>query len=102
MAPASVELTITAPIDGAGDYTFEVQATGAYYTYRRNAILHVLDVDPCIYDLNDDGIVGGDDFVIVWSQLGCQGICLADVSQDFMVDTADLILIMSLWGAYCE
>ncbi|MFZ4785893.1 MAG: hypothetical protein ACOYLH_10470, partial [Flavobacteriales bacterium] len=77
-------------------------ATGQNNSFRRSADLHVIDVDACLFDLNDDGVVGADDFVIAWSQVGCTGICQADVNLDFVVNGQDLLMIIGTWGAYCE
>jgi choice-of-anchor B domain-containing protein len=102
MAPTTMQLTITAPQNGAGDYTFDVVATGQHYTFRREADLHVINVDECLIDLNNDGVVGSDDFMIAWSQFGCAADCSADVNFDFEVNGQDLLLIIGAWGLYCE
>jgi hypothetical protein len=53
---------------------------------------------PCIGDINDDGIVDGGDLLILLSEWGnCQG-CDSDLNDDNVVDGGDLLILLANWG----
>ena len=49
-------------------------------------------------DINEDGIVGITDLLIVIDQWG-QTNSIADINNDFTVDVSDLLMIIDAWGA---
>ncbi|MAG24343.1 hypothetical protein CMI47_02080 [Candidatus Pacearchaeota archaeon] len=56
----------------------------------------------CPADINDDGIVDTQDLLIVISQWGAEcNDCEGDINGDGNVDTTDLLLVISNWGP-CE
>ena len=50
-------------------------------------------------DLDDDGVVGSSDLIILLGAWGrCPGDCPADLDGDGVVGTSDLILLLGNWG----
>lgn len=57
------------------------------------------DLFPCKYDLDCDGVVGGQDLNILLAAYGDFGFgLLADVNDDLVVNSADLNLLLSNFG----
>lgn len=57
-----------------------------------------VQVNPCPWDLNDDGIVNVVDLLIVIGSWGpCAG-CLADFNLDGLVNVLDLLALIGNWG----
>ena len=55
-------------------------------------------VPPCVGDVSDDGVVNTTDLLLVLGNWGdCDG-CAADVDGDGTVDTIDLLLLLGAWG----
>ncbi len=55
-------------------------------------------VPPCAGDVSDDGVVNTTDLLLVLGNWGdCDG-CAADVDGDGTVDTVDLLLLLGAWG----
>lgn len=50
---------------------------------------------PCAADLNNDGVVGGQDLTVM---LGAWGTAAADVNGDGVTDGQDLTVLLSAWG----
>ena len=52
-------------------------------------------------DLNNDGVVDTTDLIALSSTMGtsCEGECPTDLNQDGIVDSADLMELMGQWGA---
>jgi hypothetical protein len=60
-----------------------------------------IEPDPCPQDFNDDGTVNGADLLIILSNWGaCLG-CEADLNGDGFVNGLDLALVTSTWGIAC-
>ncbi len=54
---------------------------------------------PPVGDLDDDGVVGSSDLIILLGAWGrCRGECIADLDGDGVVGTGDLILLLGNWG----
>lgn len=49
-------------------------------------------------DIDDDGVVGTADLLILLSEWGACGDCPADLDDDGMVGTSDLLILLSNWG----
>ncbi|MFM9181915.1 MAG: GC-type dockerin domain-anchored protein [Phycisphaerales bacterium] len=56
---------------------------------------------PCPADLNDDGLVNGDDLGVLLTAWGaCVGAeCPADLTDDGLVNGEDLGALLTAWGA---
>jgi hypothetical protein len=53
---------------------------------------------PCPADLDGDGVVDGEDLLILLSEWGpCAG-CDSDLNNDGVVDGEDLLILLSEWG----
>ena len=55
-------------------------------------------VAPCPADINDDGLVDGNDLTTVlasWNQSGVP----ADINNDGIVDGGDLTIVLASWGS---
>jgi GH35 family endo-1,4-beta-xylanase len=54
---------------------------------------------PCVADLDDDGVVGAADFLLLLSVWGaCSGECPADFDDDGVVGVSDIVLLVDSWG----
>jgi len=88
---------ITSIPDVVGDGSWELVAGG------RDGTIACLSggIDAVVYnpaDINEDGIVGITDLLIVIDQWG-QTNSIADINNDFTVDVSDLLMIIDAWGA---
>ena len=54
--------------------------------------------EPCDGDVDEDGIVGVDDLLLVIGQWACGGVCSADVDDDGFVGVDDLLIVIGSWG----
>lgn len=52
----------------------------------------------CDADLDDDGVIGAADLLILLPSWGPCEECPADINHDGMVGASDLLIILSLWG----
>ena len=55
----------------------------------------------CPADINNDGFVDVEDFLMVVRQWGCASrdpFCRADCNRDYFVDVHDLVEIIMAWG----
>ncbi len=67
-------------------------------------------VDPCpgqvtcaLPDLDQDGIVGINDYLLVlalWGPSDCSKYWAGDINWDGQVDTIDMLIILEVWGIY--
>ncbi len=67
-------------------------------------------VDPCpgqvtcaLPDLDQDGIVGINDYLLVlalWGDADCTLYHRGDINWDGQVDTIDMLIILEVWGIY--
>ncbi|MFM1932245.1 MAG: hypothetical protein RL226_1548 [Bacteroidota bacterium] len=56
----------------------------------------------CFADLNNDGLVNTADLLILLSNMGCTSNCgAADMNNDGAVNTADLLILLSMLGQAC-
>lgn len=59
------------------------------------------DDDPCIGDINGDGVVDVSDLLVLlgaWGPCGDPNNCPADFNDDDVVDVSDLLTLLSAWG----
>lgn len=60
------------------------------------------DRNPCYADLNNDGIVNTGDLVILLSNIGCLGSgCIGNLNSDSEVNTGDVVALLSVFGTIC-
>ncbi len=65
----------------------------------KNVTVILTPVFPPLGDLDDDGVVGSSDLIILLGAWGrCRGDCIADLDGDGAVGTTDLILLLGNWG----
>ena len=59
------------------------------------------ECQPCeVADIDNDGIVGTGDLLILLAQWGpCPPECFGDIDGDGMVGTTDLLMLLAAWGA---
>ena len=58
-----------------------------------------MDCDPCLGDVNFDGIVNGADISVLLGFWGLNGKPVAaDINSDGVVDGADLAQLLGSWG----
>jgi hypothetical protein len=57
---------------------------------------------PCEYgvDIDEDGIVDTGDLLLMLASLGCIGDCAADINGDYLVNVADVLFWIALFGEY--
>ena len=65
----------------------------------QNVTVILTPVFPPLGDLDNDGVVGSSDLIILLGAWGrCRGECIADLDGDGVVGTGDLILLLGNWG----
>ena len=65
----------------------------------RDVTVILTPVFPPLGDLDDDGVVGSSDLIILLGAWGrCRGECPADLDENGVVGTGDLILLLGNWG----
>ena len=65
----------------------------------KNVTVILTPVFPPLGDLDDDGVVGSSDLIILLGAWGrCRGECPADLDENGVVGTGDLILLLGNWG----
>lgn len=55
----------------------------------------------CLADFNGDGMVNSGDLLTLLSQLGCSGDCTADLTGDGSVNISDILSFLSQFGNSC-
>jgi hypothetical protein len=55
----------------------------------------------CPGDFNFDGLINTADLLIFLSLFGCTNNCLADLNNDNTVNTTDLLAFLSIFGTNC-
>ncbi len=55
----------------------------------------------CNGDFNFDSQIDTYDLLIMLSEMGCNGICLTNLSDDNEVSIADLLILLSIFGNSC-
>jgi hypothetical protein len=91
-------VTATGTISGTFD---QITGPGQYSTqYLPNSVVLALGVPPVPGDVTNDGVVNVADLVAVISAWGAcpPGSCPADLNGDGAVSVADLIIVISNWG----
>ena len=91
------------------------RVTNGYTIYTRAAtiagsvsnpgdIVVVPDLPSCPADVTLDGVVDSADLGVILSGWGAcpAGSCLADVNRDGAVDSADLGIVLSAWGGCAD
>lgn len=105
---SSVAIENTLGIAGAPGHDGAARRAGAVYTFNtladqdsnNNGIPDACEIG--FADLNDDGVVGTSDLLILLGFWGpCPGEpveCLGDLNADQNVGTADLLILLNNWG----
>lgn len=94
------------------DFNDVVASSGEIYVVASNIcgsdqsspliITFACENTPCFGDLNNDGIINTADLIILLSVFGCTSECgTPDLNDDGAVNTADLILLLSVFGQNC-
>ena len=68
---------------------------------NRLGIVLTKGLGSCHADINQDGIVGVDDLLLLLSDFGCQESCVNDIDDDLVVTVTDLLMILGAFGADC-
>lgn len=100
--PANVPLTVSAPENASGVYTFDVVAQGAHFTYRRTISLEVIPELVFCADLDNNGVVGANDLVILQDNWGCSESCVADINGDGNVNINDMQILLQSYATLCS
>lgn len=72
------------------------------FSYRIGATSFNFDPSDCDADLNDDGVVGTIDLLNILASWGPCNACPADFDGDNNVGTSDLLFALGLWGLLDE
>lgn len=73
--------------------------SGSYTDHGENELLEECPTPQTPGDLNGDGIVDVADLLILLSAWGaCVGDCPADLNGDGVVDVADMLILLANWG----
>lgn len=72
--------------------------SGSLINLGGNQLLAECPVEPCIGDINQDGLVSSADLGVMIAQWGCTSGCQSDLNMDGLVNSADLGLLISNWG----
>ena len=94
------------------DFNDVVVSSGEIYVVASNIcgsdqsspliITFACENEPCLGDLNNDGAINTADLIILLSVFGCTSECgTPDLNDDGAVNTADLILLLSVFGQNC-
>ena len=92
-AGSSESLQVNSNILDAIEFLYRDRIQDAILSWRASSC------EPCLGDLNGDGIVDGADAGLLLAQWGaCPSGCSGDLDEDGDVDGADLGLFLSAWG----
>jgi choice-of-anchor B domain-containing protein len=101
-APSTTSFTITAPDGALGVFDFQVVATGAFQSFRRDASIEVTESIVICPDLTGDGVVGTADLIALNQQIDCNSDCTGDFNQDGVVDVSDFLIFLAYFGFFCN
>ncbi len=57
--------------------------------------------EPCIADLDGDGVHGASDILAILSEFGCASGCTMDITGDGAVSALDILALLALYGEAC-
>ena len=66
------------------------------------SVMHHVALTPLLGDFNVDGVLGNADVLALLSDLGCTDTCFADLDNNGLVGSSDLLLMLTLFGTSCE
>jgi len=95
------EVVITAPVATGSSLTSRAQIGDL--SIHAGSTVHVAEilvtgVGVCSpYDLNCDGVVDSADVLLLLSAWGSDS-CIADINKDGVVNSSDLLLLLNNWG----
>ena len=96
----TVEVTLPSDL-AAGTLGYFCNIASHCESLGMQASLTIEAPEPCVGDLNDDGLVNGADLGLMlgaWGACG-KGPCTADLNSDGIVNGADLGLLLGAWGS---
>ena len=56
---------------------------------------------PCEGDVNGDGGINVSDLLVILSEFGCSGNCIADLDSDGSVTVGDILFFLSVFSSGC-
>lgn len=57
--------------------------------------------DPCPGDFNNDGVINSADLLLLLSDFGCTGGCLYDMGDDDVVNVSDILDFLAVFATIC-
>lgn len=58
--------------------------------------------DSCPADLDNDGMVATSDLLLLLADFGCVSNCSSDISGDGIVSSSDLLVLLAAYGDFCN
>lgn len=69
---------------------------------RLPVLIQPVTPESCLADLDNDGIVSTSDLLVLLANFGCSGTCEADLDEDGTVGAGDLLIFLANFGVICE
>ena len=69
---------------------------------RLPVLIQPVTPETCVADLDNDGIVSTSDLLVLLANFGCLGTCEADLDEDGTVGAGDLLIFLANFGVICE
>ena len=77
--------------------------SGGYFNVHMSEVAQIGCTDACFADINHDGVVSVEDFLIIISNWGQEGFsCRGDIDGNGAVNVADLLIMLNNFGGECD
>ncbi len=99
-APISLLVEWSADCNGDGIVDYGQILDGTFADTNANGVPDTCEVDPCLGDINESGVVNGIDLAAILAYWGTDGgkFRRTDANQDGTVDAQDLAIVLGGWG----
>lgn len=101
-APFYSLLTISTEILNAGTLELEIVAQTAIQQYRRRVSISIVPSQNYCADIDENGVVGANDLLLLNDDWDCGQGCIGDINQDGQTDTLDLLILLEDYGEDCQ
>ncbi len=100
-APYTSLLTISTASFPEGIYNFEVIGAAGTQEYRRSIQMIVTVPTNYCADIDENGVVGAGDWLLLNNDWDCAQGCIGDINQDGQTNTLDLLILLEDYGSSC-